>query len=243
MIQITHPSHPTHPIYSAWPAQHPQRLQLYTLNTPNGAKVSVMLEEVGIAYEAHRVDISAQEQFRPGFLALCPNNKIPAILDPHGPGGEPLGLFESGAILIYLAEKSGQLLSLDARERYQTIQWLMWQMGGVGPMFGQIGFFHNYGGKDWPDKRPLERYCNEARRLLRVLDEHLQDRAWIMGESYSIADIAVLPWVRCLDIHYGVKDILELEQFAQVQRVLSNWLERPAVQRGLVVGEAVGEAK
>ena len=223
----------SHPITRRWPAQFPDWLQLYSLPTPNGIKVSVMLEEVGIPYEAHRVDISAQDQFSPEFLALNPNNKIPAILDPHGPGGQPLALFESGAILIYLAEKSGQLLPLDAMQRYETLQWLMWQMGGAGPMFGQVGFFYRYGGKDYEDKRPLQRYAAEAQRLLGVLDQRLQARAWILGDTYSIADIAVLPWVRCLHENYQAQELLELARFTQVQRVLQQWLQRPAVQRGL----------
>ncbi|WP_284336345.1 glutathione S-transferase N-terminal domain-containing protein [Comamonas sp. NoAH] len=228
-----------HPITRKWPAQFPQRLQLYSLPTPNGIKVSVMLEEVGIPYEAHRVDIHANDQFSAEFLALNPNNKIPAILDPNGPGGQPLGLFESGAILVYLAEKSGQLLSSDARSRYETLQWLMWQMGGAGPMFGQVGFFHRYGGKDFEDKRPLQRYVNEAKRLLGVLDQRLQDREWIMGSDYSIADIAVLPWIRCLHVNYEAEALLDLPSYANVQRVLATWLERPAVQRGLNVPPAV----
>lgn len=227
-----------HPITTAWPPQRPDVLQLYTLPTPNGIKVSVMLEEVGIAYEAHRIDILAGEQFKPEFLALCPNNKIPAILDPHGSGGQPLGLFETGAILVYLAEKSGQLLAMDAVQRYQTMQWLMWQMGGVGPMFGQVGFFYKYGGKDWEDKRPLQRYANEAQRLLGVLDKQLEGKDWLLGSDYSIADIAVLPWVRCLITNYEAQALLDLQRFTQVQRVLDNWLQRPAVQRGLNVGAA-----
>ena len=224
-----------HPVFGKWPAQHPERLQLYTLGTPNGFKVSVMLEELGMAYEAHRVDIMQGEQHSPEFLALNPNNKIPAIYDPQGPGDQPLALFESGAILVYLAEKTGQLLPLDPAQRYATLQWLMWQMGGAGPMFGQVGFFYRYGGKDFEDKRPLQRYVDEAKRLLRVLDTRLQGRTWIMGDDYSIADIAVLPWVRCLSANYEADALLELESFTQVQRVLQAWLTRPAVQRGLQV--------
>lgn len=222
-----------HPITRKWPAQFPDWLQLYSLPTPNGIKVSVMLEEVGIPYEAHRVDIQANDQFSPEFLALNPNNKIPAILDPHGPGGQPLALFESGAILIYLAEKAGQLLPLDAVLRYETLQWLMWQMGGAGPMFGQVGFFTRYGGKDFEDKRPMQRYVNESKRLLGVLDVRLAGRAWIMGDDYSIADIAVLPWIRCLHVNYQAEELLDLQSYRNVQRVLSAWLARPAVQRGL----------
>lgn len=222
-----------HPITRKWPAQFPDWLQLYSLPTPNGIKVSVMLEEVGIPYEAHRVDIQTNDQFSPEFLALNPNNKIPAILDPHGPGGQPLVLFESGAILIYLAEKSGQLLPEDAAQRYETLQWLMWQMGGAGPMFGQLGFFHRYGGKEFEDKRPLQRYVNESKRLLGVLEQRLQGREWIMGDAYTVADIAVLPWIRCLQVNYEAEALLDLPSFRNVQRALDAWLARPAVQRGL----------
>ena len=185
------------PVTRRWPAQHPERIQLYSLGTPNGQKVSIALEELGLPYEFHRVDISADDQFTPEFLSINPNNKIPAILDPAGPGGEPMPLWETGAILIYLAEKTGQLLPQDPVQRYQAIQWLMWQMGGVGPMFGQVGFFTRYGGKDFEDKRPRDRYVNEARRLLGVLDRRLEGRDWVMGD-YSMADIAIFPWVRCM---------------------------------------------
>ena len=222
-----------HPITRKWPAQFPDWLQLYSLPTPNGIKVSVMLEEVGIPYEAHRVDIQTNDQFSPEFLALNPNNKIPAILDPHGPGGQPLALFESGAILIYLAEKSGQLLPEDAAQRYETLQWLMWQMGGAGPMFGQLGFFHRYGGKEFEDKRPLQRYVNESKRLLGVLEQRLQGREWIMGDAYTVADIAVLPWIRCLQVNYEAEALLDLPSFRTVRRALDAWLARPAVQQGL----------
>lgn len=227
-----------HPITRKWPAQFPDWLQLYSLPTPNGIKVSVMLEEVGIPYEAHRVDIQTNDQFSPEFLALNPNNKIPAILDPHGPGGQPLVLFESGAILIYLAEKSGQLLPEDAGQRYETLQWLMWQMGGAGPMFGQLGFFHRYGGKEFEDKRPLQRYVNESKRLLGVLEQRLQGREWIMGDAYTVADIAVLPWIRCLQVNYEAEALLDLPSFRNVQRALDAWLARPAVQRGLYMPPA-----
>ena len=228
-----------HPVTHKWPAHMPDRLQLYSLPTPNGLKVSVMLEEVGLPYEYHRVDIQAGEQLSPEFLALNPNNKIPAILDPHGPGGETLALFESGAILIYLAEKSGQLLPIDAVQRYQTLQWLMWQMGGVGPMFGQVGFFYRYAGKDIEDKRPLQRYLTEAQRLLQVLDDRLRGQQWIMGRDYSIADIAMLPWVRTLSVNYQAAQVLHLERYTHVQRVLDAWLDRPPVQQALQLAVAV----
>jgi len=223
------------PVTRKWPAQHPERLQLYSLPTPNGVKVSIMLEETGLAYEAHTVRFEQQDQLSPAFLSLNPNNKIPAILDPHGPGGTPLALFESGAILIYLAEKTGQFMPLDAIARYETLQWLMFQMGGVGPMFGQLGFFHRFAGKDYEDKRPRDRYVAEVQRLLKVLDQRLEGRDWIMGREYTVADIAILPWVRNLVGFYEAADIVGWEQYGQLRRVLEKWLERPAVQRGLEI--------
>ena len=221
------------PITHKWPAQHPDRLQLYSLPTPNGVKVSIMLEEIGLPYEAHLVSFQTQDQLTPEFLSLNPNNKIPAILDPQGPGGQPLALFESGAILLYLAEKTGQLLPTDPAGRYQALQWLMFQMGGIGPMFGQLGFFHKFAGKDYEDKRPRDRYVAESRRLLGVLEQHLQGRAWILGDDYSIADIAIWPWVRNLFGFYEAGDLVGQADFVQVQRVLSSFVARPAVQRGL----------
>ena len=224
-----------HPITHKWPAQHPERLQLYSLATPNGVKVSIMLEEIGLPYEVHLVSFGSNDQMSPEFLSLNPNNKIPAILDPHGPGGQPLALFESGAILLYLAEKTGQLLPTDAAARAQTVQWLMWQMGGVGPMFGQLGFFHKFAGKDFEDKRPLERFTAESRRLLGVLERQLAGRDWIMGSTYTIADIAVFPWVRNLIGFYGAGDLVGFSDFANVQRVLAAFVARPAVTKGLAV--------
>jgi GST-like protein len=221
-----------YPITHKWPATDPERLQLYSLPTPNGVKVSIMLEETGLAYEPHLVSFERNEQFSPEFLSLTPNNKIPAILDPNGPGGQPLALFESGAILVYLAEKTGQLLAEDPAQRYETLQWLMWQMGGVGPMFGQLGFFHKFAGAEYEDKRPRDRYVAESARLLGVLDQRLQGRDWIMGD-YSIADIAVLPWVRCLVDFYKAGELVQFEHFGNVRRVLDAFLARPAVQRGL----------
>ena len=223
------------PIPRKWPPQHPERLQLYSLPTPNGVKVSIMLEETGLAYEPHTVRFDNQDQLSPEFLSLNPNNKIPAILDPHGPGGKPLALFESGAILIYLAEKTGQFIPLDAVARYETLQWLMFQMGGVGPMFGQLGFFHRFAGKEYVDKRPRDRYVAEAQRLLQVLDQRLEGRDWIMGGDYTIADIAILPWVRNLVGFYEAADIVGWERYGQLRRVLEKWLQRPAVQRGLEI--------
>lgn len=221
-----------------WPAQHPDRLQLYSLPTPNGVKVSIMLEETGLPYEAHRISFDQQDQLTPEFLSLNPNNKIPAILDPSGPGGQPLALFESGAILLYLAEKTGRFLPADPARRYETIQWLMFQMGGVGPMFGQVGFFYKYAGKDFEDKRPRDRYVAEAARLLGVLDRHLATRQWMMGDDYTIADMAIFPWVRNLVLHYQAGDLVGYERFANVQRVLAAFVAREAVVRGLLVPAA-----
>ena len=221
------------PITQKWPPQHPDRLQLYSLPTPNGLKVSIMLEEIGLPYELHRVGFETNDQFSPAFLSLNPNNKIPAILDPDGPGGKPLGLFESGAILIYLAEKTGQLLPADPAARYQTLQWLMFQMGGVGPMFGQVGFFVKFAGKDFEDKRPRDRYVDESKRLLGVLDRHLADRAWMMGDEYTIADVAIWPWVRALRTGYQADALVGLASFANVERVLAAFLARPAALRAI----------
>src|SRR4051794_20274143 len=184
------------PVNRKWPAAHPDRLQLYSLPTPNGVKVSIALEEIGLPYEVHKVAFDKHDQMSPEFLSLNPNNKIPAILDPNGPGGKPLALFESGAILLYLADKTGKLIPQDAAGRYETIQWLMFQMGGIGPMFGQLGFFNKFAGKDYEDKRPRDRYVAESKRLLGVLDKRLANRAWIMGDDYTIADIASFPWIR-----------------------------------------------
>ncbi len=226
------------PITKKWPALHPDRLQLYSLPTPNGVKVSIMLEETGLPYEPHRVDFAVHDQLSPAFLSLNPNNKIPAILDPNGPAGKPLALFESGAILIYLADKTGQFMPQDAAERYETIQWLMFQMGGIGPIFGQVGFFNKFAGKAFEDKRPLERYVAEARRLLGVLDQRLEGRDWIMGETYTIADIASFPWVRNLIGFYEAGDLVGIQDFAQVMRVLDAFLARPTVVAGLSIPKA-----
>ena len=221
------------PITRKWPASHPDRIQLYSLPTPNGVKVSIMLEEIGLPYEPHLVRFDARDQMTPEFLSISPNNKIPAILDPNGPGGKPLPLFESGAILIYLADKSGRLLPADAAGRYTAIQWLMFQMGGIGPMFGQIGFFHKFAGKDYEDKRPRDRYVAEAKRLLAVVDRRLGESTWLAGDDYSIADIATFPWINNLIRFYGAGDLVGIADFANVERVLAAFLERPAVIRGL----------
>ena len=222
------------PITTRWPPKHPDRLQLYSLNTPNGVKASIMLEETGLAYEAHFVDIGKDETWEPEFLSLNPNGKIPAILDPDGPGGQPLALFESGAILIYLAEKTGQLMPADAAGRYETIQWVMWQMGGLGPMFGQVGFFNKFAGKAFEDKRPLQRYVTESKRLLGVLDRRLEGRDWVMGD-YSIADISMLGWVRNLIGFYEARELVEFDTLKNVPAWLERGLARPAVQRGLEI--------
>jgi GSH-dependent disulfide-bond oxidoreductase len=227
------------PITRKWPARHPDRLQLYSLPTPNGVKVSIMLEEIGLAYEPHLVSFDTNDQTTPEFLSLNPNNKIPAILDPQGPSGRPLALFESGAILLYLAEKSGQLMPQDAAGRYQTIQWLMFQMGGIGPMFGQLGFFNKFAGKAYEDKRPRDRYVAESKRLLGVLDRQLRDRAWIMGDEFSIADVAVFPWVRNLIGFYEAGDLVGISDFPEVTRVLQSFLARAAVVRGLDIPKRV----
>jgi GST-like protein len=221
------------PITTKWPARHPDRLQLYSLPTPNGVKVSAMLEESGLPYEPHLVNFDTNDQQTPTFLSLNPYGKIPAVLDPNGPGGRPLPLFESGAILIYLGEKTGQFLPRDPAARYETIQWLMFQMGGIGPMFGQVGFFNKFAGKDFEDKRPRDRYVGEAKRLLGVLNKRLVGRAWVMGEDYTIADMAIFPWVRNLIGFYGAGDLVGIADFPEVTRVLQGFLARPAVTRAL----------
>jgi GST-like protein len=226
------------PITRKWPARHPDRLQLYSLPTPNGVKVSIALEETGLPYEAHRVSFDAGEQHSSEFLWLNPNNKIPAILDPEGPNGEPLALFESGAILVYLAAKTGRLMPQDDAQRFETLQWLMWQMGGVGPMFGQVGFFHKFAGRELEDKRPRDRYAAESARLLRVLDDRLKGRDWVMGREYTIADIAIFPWVRNLVGFYGAGELVGFDAFVEVRRALDAFLARPAVARGLTIPAA-----
>lgn len=223
------------PITQKWPATRPQEIQLYSVATPNGVKASIMLEETGLAYESHLVDFGTNDQMSPEFLSLNPNNKIPAILDPNGPNGKPLALFESGAILLYLAEKTGKLLPLNPVERYQTIQWLMFQVGGLGPMFGQLGFFHKFAGKDYEDKRPRDRYVAESKRLLSVLNQHLEAREWMMGDAYTIADIAIFPWVRNLVGAYQAGDLVGIDAFPNVSRALGSFIARPAVKRGLEI--------
>jgi GST-like protein len=228
-----------HPISKKWPARHPELLQLYSLPTPNGVKVSIMLEETGLPYEVHLVDFDAGDQNSPEFHALNPNNKIPAIIDPNGPDGKPLALFESGAILVYLAGRTGKLLPQDTVLRYETLAWLMFQMGGIGPMFGQVGFFHKFAGRTYEDKRPRDRYVTEARRLLGVLEERLAGRAWLMGDEYTIADIATFPWVRNLVGFYGAGELVGFADFGNVKRVLDAFVARPVVARGLNIPSRV----
>ena len=223
------------PVSTKWPARHPDRLQLYSLPTPNGVKVSIMLEETGLPYEAHKVSFETNDQMSPAFLSLNPNNKIPAIIDPQGPGGKPLALFESGAILLYLAEKAGRFNPQDAAGRYETLQWVMFQMGGIGPMFGQLGFFHKFAGKEFEDKRPRDRYVAESKRLLGVLEKRLEGRDWIMGDEYTIADIAIFPWVRNLVGFYEAGELVGFADFPNVKRVLGSFVARPAVVKGLLI--------
>jgi GST-like protein len=220
-------------ITKRWPPKHPDRLQFYSLPTPNGVKVSIMLEETGLPYEPHLVDFGKNDQQTPEFLSLNPNGKIPAILDPDGPGGKPLGLFESGAILEYLADKTGKFIPLDPARRIETIQWVHFQMGGIGPMFGQLGFFNKFAGKEYEDKRPLQRYVNESKRLLGVIDRRLDGRRWIMGNDYTIADISMLGWVRNLIGFYEARELVEFDSLKHVPAWLDRGLARPAVQRGL----------
>lgn len=227
------------PITRRWPPRRADVIQLYSLPTPNGVKASIMLEELGVPYDVHRISIGdPQDQMTPEFLSLSKNNKIPAILDPDGPEGKPLGLFESGAILIYLADKFGKFLPTGGSQRYETLQWLMFQMGSVGPMFGQLGFFHKFKGAEIEDPRPRERYYAEATRILGVIDRQLEDRDWITGE-YSIADIAIAPWLRALSVVYAAEKEVGLDRFANVRAYVDRFVARPAVQRGLQIPASV----
>jgi GST-like protein len=223
------------PITARWPAQHPDRIQLYSLPTPNGVKVSIALEEMALPYEPHLIDIGANETWTPAFLSLNPNGKIPAIIDPDGPGGKPFGLFESNAILLYLAEKSGKLLPTDSALRAETIQWLFFQAAGIGPMFGQVGFFHRFAGREYEDKRPRDRYAAESKRLLGVLEDRLASRTWIVGEQFTIADISMLGWVRNLIGFYEAAELVDYAALVHVPAWLERGLARPAVQRGLEI--------
>jgi GST-like protein len=221
------------PITRQYPAAHPDRLQLYSLPTPNGVKASIMLEEVGIPYEVHLVDITKNETWTPDYLSLNPNGKIPAILDPDGPGGKPLALWESGAILTYLADKTGRLMPTDPAARYETLQWVFWQMAAVGPMFGQVGFFHRFAGKDYEDKRPRDRYVAESKRLLGVLEGRVRDRPWVMGDEFTIADVSLIGWVRNLVGFYEAGELVDYASLSAVPAWLERCLARPAVERGL----------
>jgi GST-like protein len=226
------------PIVARWPAKRPDVIQLYSLPTPNGVKVSIALEELGLDYEPHRVDIGKNENAEPAFLSLNPNGKIPAIVDPNGPDGKPIGLFESGAILVYLADKAGELMPTDPAGRYEALEWMFFQMAAIGPMFGQVGFFHKFAGREIADKRPLERYCQESERLLGVLETRLANRRWMMGDDYTIVDIALIGWVRNLVGDYGAGDLVGWNALEDVPRWLEAALARPAVQRGLGIPSA-----
>jgi GSH-dependent disulfide-bond oxidoreductase len=228
-------------ITKKWPPRHVDRIQLYSLPTPNGVKVSIMLEETGLPYEPHLVSFDTHDQKSPEFLSLNPNGKIPAILDPNGPGGAPLALFESGAILIYLADKSGLLMPREPARRYEAIEWLMFQMSAVGPMFGQVGFFNKFAGKDYEDKRPLQRYVAESKRLLAVLDRRLSEGAWIMGDDYGIADISTFPWVSNLIGFYDAGELVGIADFTHVMRALKSFSLRPAVIRGSEIPKRAGK--
>jgi GST-like protein len=221
------------PISRRWPAENPDILQLYSINSPNGVKASIMLEETGLPYEPHLVVIGDNESWTPEFLSLNPNGKIPAIIDPNGPDWKPLALFESGAILTYLADKTDMLLPEGAR-RYETLQWVFWQVGHIGPFFGQVGFFHKFAGRHWEDKRPLQRYADESKRLLNVLDDRLAGREWVM-DDYTIADISLLGWVRNLITFYDAAELVDYAPMKNVQAWLERGLDRPAVQRGLKI--------
>ncbi|HWW65662.1 MAG TPA: glutathione binding-like protein [Sphingomonadaceae bacterium] len=223
------------PVARRWPAEHPDRIQLYSVPTPNGVKVSIALEEMGLPYEPHLILMGEEGTRAAEFVALNPNGKIPAIIDPDGPDGQPIGMFESGAILLYLADKTGRFLPQDPARRWETIQWLFFQMAGIGPMFGQVGFFHRFAGKEWEDKRPRDRYASEAKRLLGVLEARLEGRDWIMGDEYTIADIATLGWVRNLVGMYDAGGLVEYDAFRNVPAWLERGLARPAVQRGLSI--------
>lgn len=222
-------------ISSRWPAKHPELLQLYSYPTPNGVKVAIALEEIGLPYEAHRIDIMQNESWTPEFLSLNPNGKIPAIIDPVGPDGQPIHLFESGAILLYLAEKTGKLLPAESGSRYETIQWVFFQMAAIGPIFGQLGFFFKFAGKQIEDKRPLERYVTESKRLLGVLEVRLKGRTWFMGEEFTIADIAHIGWIENLINFYGARELIGFDAFPSVGAWLDRCLARPAVERGLKI--------
>jgi len=228
------------PITQKWPAKDPSILQLYSFPTPNGVKVSIALEEMGLPYEAHAINIMKNETWGPEFLSLNPNGKIPAIIDPNGPDGKPIGLFESGAILLYLADKTGKLIPADPIKRWETIEWVFFQMAAVGPMFGQVGFFHKFAGKDYEDKRPLKRYVDESKRLIGVLDARLAGRQWLMGDEFTIADVAHVGWIKNLIGFYGAGDLVSIQDFPNVLAWLDRAVARPAVERGLTIPDRNG---
>ena len=221
------------PIAARWPAKNPDILQLYSFPTPNGVKISIALEEIGLPYEAHTINIMKNETWGAEFLSLNPNGKIPAIIDPDGPGGKPIGLFESGAILLYLADKTGKLIPADPAKRWETIEWVFFQMAAIGPMFGQLGFFYKFAGKDYEDKRPLKRYVDESTRLLGVLNTRLEGRQWIMGDEFTIADVAHVGWVRGLLGFYEAGELVGIQNFPNVTAWLERAVARPAVAKGL----------
>ncbi len=218
------------PVTRRWPAADPTVIQLYSYPTPNGQKVSIALEELGLAYEAHLVTLKDADVKSPEFLSLNPNNKIPAMIDPNGPDGVPMPLFESGAILIYLAEKAGKLLGSTPAQKYQVIQWLMFQMGGVGPLFGQLGYFVKFAGREIDDPRPRERYVAEAKRLLAVVDQALEGKDWI-AEEFSIADIALAPWLNALEF-YESKELVGWHDLKNVPGYVDRFYARPAAVKG-----------
>ncbi len=220
-----------HPITRRWAPQNPEVIQLYAFPTPNGVKASIALEEMSLDYEPHLVTLADADVKSPEFLSLNPNNKIPAIIDPNGPNGETVALWESGAILIYLAEKTGQLMPTEGAAKYDVLKWLMFQMGGIGPMFGQMGFFVKFAGSEIEDPRPRDRYVSEAKRLLAVLEGALDGKEWIAGE-YSIADIAIAPWLRALDF-YEAKDLVGWGDLTNLPAYLDRFVARPAVEKGL----------
>ena len=223
------------PITRTWPAQHPDRIQLYSINSPNGVKASVMLEETGLPYEPHLVRFDLKQQLSADFRSLNPYEKIPAIIDPVGPGGAPLALFESGAILIYLADKSGKFLASSGAARYETLQWLMFTSANISPIFGQLGFFHKFSGKEYEDKRPRDRYVAESRRLLDVLEERLATREWIMGNELTVADIGTFPMIRNLIGYYGAGELVGIQELPNVLRALAAFIARPAVARAVQI--------
>lgn len=217
---------------SRWPPAHPDRIQLYSLATPNGQKAAIALEEMELPYEAHRIDIMAGDQFDPEFVRLNPNSKIPTLLDPNGPGGEPITIMESGAILHYLARRTGKLLPTDPRGENEVLQWLFFQVGHVGPMLGQFGHFYKFA-KDKTDDYGEKRYGAEVTRLLGVIEARLEGRDFLVGD-FTVADIATVPWITALDFYEG-KDYVGYADFPRVDAWVQRVLARPAVQRGVKV--------